>query len=157
MDDFDLNGKTVILRVDINCPLNQKTLEIEDDNRIKQIMPTLRELSEKNAKVVIIAHQGRKGDWDFCSLDMHAKLLSKHLGKEVRYVDDLYGEVSQMDKKELESKMYQNFEDRFQYPLTVAVFLLAVEALLSDKKRPGIGRILKIARRWRPEQGSREQ
>jgi Ca-activated chloride channel family protein len=72
-------------------------------------------------------------------------------------LDDLYGEVSQMDKKELESKMYQNFEDRFQYPLTVAVFLLAVEALLSDKKRPGIGRILKIARRWRPEQGSREQ
>lgn len=94
MDDFDLSGKTVILRVDINCPLNQKTLDIEDDNRIKQIMPTLRELNEKKAKVVIIAHQGRKGDWDFCSLDKHAKLLSQHLGKEVRYVDDLYGQVA---------------------------------------------------------------
>lgn len=94
MDDFDVSGKTVILRVDINCPLHQNTLDIEDDNRIKQIMPTLRELHEKKAKVVIIAHQGRPGDWDFCSLDKHAKLLSKHLGKEVRYVDDLYGETA---------------------------------------------------------------
>ena len=55
-------------------------------------MPTLRELSEKKAKVAVIAHQGRPGDWDFCSLEGHAKILSKHLGKEVRYVDDLYGE-----------------------------------------------------------------
>ncbi|OPY31226.1 MAG: Phosphoglycerate kinase [Methanomassiliicoccales archaeon PtaU1.Bin124] len=92
LDDFDVGGKTVILRVDINCPLNQGTLEIEDDNRIKQIMPTLRELNQKKAKVVIIAHQGRPGDWDFCSLESHAKILSKHLGKEVKYVDDLYGE-----------------------------------------------------------------
>jgi phosphoglycerate kinase len=92
LDDFELSGKTVILRVDINCPLNQKTLGIEDDNRIKQIMPTLRELNEKKAKVVIIAHQGRKGDWDFCSLDQHAKVLTILLGKEVKYVDDLYGD-----------------------------------------------------------------
>ncbi|MFA5312572.1 MAG: phosphoglycerate kinase [Methanomassiliicoccales archaeon] len=92
LDDFELNGKTVILRVDINCPLKQGTLEIEDDNRIKQIMPTLRELVDKGAKVVIIAHQGRQGDWDFCSLDQHAKVLSKHLGKEVRYIDDLQGD-----------------------------------------------------------------
>lgn len=94
LDDFELSGKTVILRVDINCPLNQETLSIEDDNRIKQIMPTLKELNQKNAKVVVIAHQGRQGDWDFCSLDKHAKILSKHLGKEVRYVDDLYGDVA---------------------------------------------------------------
>jgi len=92
LDDFDLNGKTVILRVDINCPLHQESLEIEDDNRIKQIMPTLRELVEKGSKVVIIAHQGRPGDWDFCSLDKHAKILSKHLGRDVKYIDDLHGD-----------------------------------------------------------------
>jgi Ca-activated chloride channel family protein len=72
-------------------------------------------------------------------------------------LDDLYDEVSQMDKKELESKLYQNFEDRFQYPLTAAVILLAVEALLSEKKRAGTGRLDKIARRWRTDQGSRKQ
>jgi phosphoglycerate kinase len=92
LDDFDLNGKTVILRADINCPLNQGSLEIEDDNRIKQIMPTLRELVDKGSKVVIIAHQGRRGDWDFCSLEQHAKILSKHLGREVKYIDDLHGD-----------------------------------------------------------------
>lgn len=92
LDDFDLRGMTVILRVDINCPLRQGTMQIGDDNRIKQIMPTLRELVEKQAKVVIIAHQGRPGDWDYCSLDQHAHLLSRYLGKKVRYVDDLYGD-----------------------------------------------------------------
>ncbi|HSV42628.1 MAG TPA: phosphoglycerate kinase, partial [Methanomassiliicoccales archaeon] len=94
LDDFELQGRTVILRVDINCPLRQDNLEIEDDNRIKQIMPTLKELVQKGAKVVIIAHQGRPGDWDFCALDQHASLLTKHLGKQVRYVDDLYGETA---------------------------------------------------------------
>jgi phosphoglycerate kinase len=92
LDDFDLRGMTVILRVDINCPLHQETMQIGDDNRIKQILPTLRELVEKQAKVVIIAHQGRPGDWDYCGLDQHARLLSKYLGREVRYVDDLYGD-----------------------------------------------------------------
>ena len=84
LDDFELGGKTVILRVDINCPLNRSTLTIEDDNRIKQIMPTLQELVEKGAKVVIIAHQGRPGDWDFCSLGPARQDPLQHLGKEVK-------------------------------------------------------------------------
>jgi phosphoglycerate kinase len=92
LDDFDLSGMTVILRVDINCPLRQETMTIGDDNRIKQIMPTLTELVEKKAKVVIIAHQGRPGDWDYCALDQHAQIITRYLGQEVRYVDDLYGD-----------------------------------------------------------------
>jgi phosphoglycerate kinase len=91
LDDFDLQDRTVLLRVDINCPLVPNTLEMADDNRIRQIMPTLRELSQKGAKVVIIAHQGRPGDWDFCSLDSHAKVIGRHLGRPVKYVDDFYG------------------------------------------------------------------
>lgn len=94
LDDFELKGKTVIYRPDINCPLHPDTLTIEDDNRIKQIMPTLKELIQHEAKVVILAHQGRKGDWDFCSLKEQAKALSHHLGKEVRYIDDLCGEMA---------------------------------------------------------------
>jgi phosphoglycerate kinase len=92
LDDFNFKDKTVILRVDINCPLNQKDMTLEDDNRIVQVLPTIRELLEKKAKVVIIAHQGRPGDWDYCPLDQHAKALSVHLGIEVMYVNDLYGE-----------------------------------------------------------------
>lgn len=94
LDDFDFRGKTVLLRVDINCPLHKDTLEIEDDNRIQQIMPTLKELLRKGAKVAILAHQGRPGDWDFIPLDRHAKVLSRLLGKEAKYVDDLLGRTA---------------------------------------------------------------
>jgi phosphoglycerate kinase len=94
LDDFDFKDKTVILRLDINCPLNKEDKSLEDDNRIVQVLPTIRELLEKKAKVVIIAHQGRLGDWDYCPLDQHAKALSEHLGFEVPYVDDLFGEIA---------------------------------------------------------------
>ena len=94
LDDFDFNDKTVILRLDINCPLNKVDMTLEDDNRIVQVLPTISELLEKRAKVVIIAHQGRPGDWDYCPLDQHAKALSEHLGITVAYVDDLYGDVA---------------------------------------------------------------
>jgi phosphoglycerate kinase len=94
LDDFSFQDKTVLLRVDINCPLAKDTLEIEDDNRIRQIMPTLKELLNKGAKVVIVAHQGRPGDWDFSSLEKHAIVLGTVMGKEVRYVDDIIGETA---------------------------------------------------------------
>ena len=95
LDDFQFENRTVLLRVDINCPLSKETLEIEDDNRIRQIIPTVRELLDKSAKVVIIAHQGRPGDWDFSCLEQHAVHLSRYLGRQVRYVDDIVGPTAQ--------------------------------------------------------------
>ena len=92
LDDFELGNKTVLLRVDFNMPLDKKTLDILDTTRIKRALPTIKELMEKNAKTVIIAHQGRKGDWDFTNLERHAKALEKLLGKKVKFVDDVYGE-----------------------------------------------------------------
>jgi phosphoglycerate kinase len=101
LDDFDFENRTVLLRVDINCPLNKKTLELEDDNRIRQTVPTVRELVDKGGKVVILAHQGRPGDWDFASLEQHAAVLTRYLGQPVRYVDDLVGEEAVAAVKEL--------------------------------------------------------
>jgi phosphoglycerate kinase len=101
LDDFQFENRTVLLRVDINCPLTKGTLEIEDDNRIRQIIPTGRELLDKGAKVGIIAHQGRPGDWDFSSLEQHAVHLSRYLGRQVRYVDDIVGAVAQEEIKAL--------------------------------------------------------
>jgi phosphoglycerate kinase len=94
LDDFNFKDKTVILRVDINCPLNKEDMRLEDDNRIVQVLPTIRELVDKQAKIVIIGHQGRPGDWDYCPLDQHAKALADHLGMDVPYVDDLFGDVA---------------------------------------------------------------
>jgi phosphoglycerate kinase len=91
LDDFNFRDKTVLLRVDVNCPLDRKTLEIINDARIRSIVPTVRELSGKRAKVVILAHQSRKGKWDFTGLERHARLLSKNLNAPVRHVEDVMG------------------------------------------------------------------
>ena len=92
IDDLDLEGKTVIYRVDINCPLQESTLELANDNRIREILPTLKDMLARKAKVVILAHQSRPGEWDYTPLERHAKRTSELLGQEVRYVDDLYGD-----------------------------------------------------------------
>jgi len=91
LDDFKLENKTVLLRVDFNMPLDKKTLDILDTTRIKRVLPTIKELINKNAKTVIIAHQGRQGDWDFTNMQKHAKLLEKLIGKKVKFVDDIFG------------------------------------------------------------------
>jgi len=92
LDDFDLENKTVLLRVDFNMPLDKNTLDILDTTRIERALPTIRELIQKQAKTVILTHQGRQGSWDFIPLDRHAKALGDLLGKEVKYIDDIYGE-----------------------------------------------------------------
>ena len=104
LDDFDVENKTILLRVDFNLPLDKKTFEILDTTRIKLVLPTIQELIEKNAKIVILAHQGRKGSWDFISMEKHAKALQKLLGKEVKFVDDIYGEKATNAIKNLENK-----------------------------------------------------
>ncbi len=92
LGDFNYKGKKVLLRVDINCPMDKKTLKIINDSRIRAVVPTIRELLGKKAKLVILAHQSRKGKWDFTDLSQHAALLSKNLNTPVKYVDDVLGD-----------------------------------------------------------------
>ena len=92
LDDFNLKNKTVLLRVDFNMPLDKKTLEIIDTTRIKRVLPTIKELIDNHAKTVIIAHQGRKGDWDFISMQKHAKALEKLIDRPVNFIDDIFGD-----------------------------------------------------------------
>jgi phosphoglycerate kinase len=92
LDDFNVEYKTVLLRVDFNMPLDKNTLDILDTTRIERALPTIKELIQKQAKTVILAHQGRQGSWDFIPLKKHAKALGDLLGKEVKYIDDIYGE-----------------------------------------------------------------
>lgn len=101
MDDFDFKGKTVLVRVDFNSPLDPKTKRILDDTRIRTHARTLKELSEKGAKVVVMAHQGRPGDPDFSTLEQHAQVLEKALGKRVKYVDDVFGDKAKEAMRKL--------------------------------------------------------
>lgn len=95
LDQAKVEGKTVLVRVDINSPIDPNTGKITDDTRIRECIPTLKELSERGAKVVVLAHQGRPGDEDFTTLEMHAKKLSEISGLEVKYIPDILGPSAQ--------------------------------------------------------------
>ena len=103
LDDLgEVRGKTLLIRPDFNVPIHPETKEILDDTRIKAHAITIKELSDKGARIVIIVHQGRPGQPDFIeSLKGHAKKLSEILGKPVKYVNDLYGNEAKSAIKEL--------------------------------------------------------
>jgi phosphoglycerate kinase len=88
MDDLDLNGKTVLLRVEFNSPIGPDG-KILDDKRIRESVPTIKSLED--AKVVLIAHQSRPGKKDFTTMEQHAKILQRFIGQDVHYVDDIFG------------------------------------------------------------------
>ncbi|MBN1660324.1 MAG: phosphoglycerate kinase [Anaerolineae bacterium] len=92
LDDFDFQNKTVILRVDINSPIDPQTGELADDNRIRKSLPTIRELAGGGARVVMLAHQGDIEDYqNLISLAPHARRLSELMGRPVEFVDDICG------------------------------------------------------------------
>jgi phosphoglycerate kinase len=91
LDDFDVRGKRVLLRVDINSPVDERSLTVENGSKIASAAPTVRELMDRGARLVVLAHQGRPGDYDFITLNEHADWLGKCSGKRVRYVNDIFG------------------------------------------------------------------
>jgi len=92
LDDADLVGKTVLVRVDVNSPLNPVTNEFLDDSRLRAIMPTLRRLG--SSKVVLLSHQSRPGKSDFTSMERHAELMGVLLGRIVKFVPDICGDIA---------------------------------------------------------------
>jgi len=101
LDDFDLKGKTVFLRVDMNCPIDPNTSEILGTKRIEELIETLEAL--KDAKVVVASHQGRVGNKEYTGMDKHAKVLEKLMNKKIKYVEDTIGEAAQEAIKNLEN------------------------------------------------------
>ena len=102
IEDFDFKGKTALVRVDFNSPVDPQTKRVLDDTRIRaHAETTIRELMEKDAKVVILAHQGRPGESDFIPLQQHVELLGKILGKPVKYVNEVFNEKAQQAIREL--------------------------------------------------------
>ena len=101
LDDFDLKGKTVFLRVDMNCPIDPETMEISGTKRIEEAIQTIKDLDE--AKVVVASHQGRVGNKDYTGMDKHAKVLEELVGKKIKYVEDVIGEAAQNAIKNLQN------------------------------------------------------
>lgn len=104
IDEFDLNGKTVLLRVDINSPIHPITKKIVNENRIKKSLPTIRDILNMGAKLVIIAHQGDTLDYqNLISMEEHAEKLTNYLGETVKYIDDVAGPAAQVAIKKLKA------------------------------------------------------
>ncbi|WP_440953747.1 phosphoglycerate kinase [Methanococcoides sp. FTZ1] len=88
IDDFDIEDRTILVRVDLNSPMDPEG-GILDDMRINSHIPTLRDLED--AKVVLLAHQSRPGKNDFSTMEEHARIMSGYLGRKVTYIDDIFG------------------------------------------------------------------
>ena len=92
IDDGEFLGKRVLLRVDINSPIDQQSGKIVNDNRIVKSIPTITDLLEKGARLTIIAHQGDTTDYgSLISLAEHAERLSTLLDQDVKFVEDIAG------------------------------------------------------------------
>jgi len=103
MYDVNLNEKTVLVRIDLNTTIkNGKPLINE---RFVEHSKTIKELIKMNAKIILIAHQGRPGEKDFISLHHHAKVLSKLVGRKIKFIPGLY------EKKVVESIKFMKPKD----------------------------------------------
>src|SRR6201991_3077474 len=93
LDDVDVTAKRVLLRVDLNVPMEQG--RVTDATRLERIAPTILEISDKGGKVILLAHFGRpKGRDPKESLKPVAAALAEVIKKPVAFADDCIGEIA---------------------------------------------------------------
>src|SRR4030081_566334 len=94
LDDVDVKGKRVLLRVDLNVPMENG--HVSDATRLERVVPTITEISDKGGKVILLAHFGRpKGRDAKDSLKPVAAALAQVIKKPVAFADDCVGDVAQ--------------------------------------------------------------
>ncbi|MGC8832455.1 MAG: phosphoglycerate kinase [Armatimonadota bacterium] len=91
--DIDVSGKRVLVREDLNVPLDPNTGQITDDRRIEAAIPTLKYLVDAGAKVIVVSHLGRPkgGPDDKLRMDPVAVRLQELLGRPVKKLNDCIG------------------------------------------------------------------
>lgn len=93
MQDMELTGKRVLVRVDFNVPRNKATGAITNDVRIQAGAPTIKYLADQGAKVIVMTHMGRpKGEVEaILRLDKVAERLAELIGQPVKKLDETVG------------------------------------------------------------------
>jgi len=105
LEDFNLAGKKVLVREDLNVPMDEED-KITDDTRIRAALPTIQYLSQKGAKVIIVSHLGRpKGEVNKkYSLLPVCKRLSELLNQQVAFAEDCIGEKAEKSVSDMQIK-----------------------------------------------------
>jgi phosphoglycerate kinase len=103
LDDVEVRGRTVLLRPDINSPIDRETGKIANENRLDKSLPTIADLSAAGARLVIIAHQGDTLDYhNLVSMGEHAEKLTAKLNRPVKFIDDVAGPAARAAIAELQ-------------------------------------------------------
>ncbi len=94
IDSYSFAGKKAIVRVDFNVPLDKETFAVTDDTRIVGALPTIKKILADGGSAVLMSHLGRpkEGPEDKFSLKHVVPSLSKHLGLDVKFIDDCIGD-----------------------------------------------------------------
>lgn len=94
LDDADVKGKRVLVRVDFNVPMNDG--ELSDTTRIERTAPTIREIADRGSKVILLSHFGRpKGRDPRISLKRVAVAAARIIGRPIAFADDCIGAVAE--------------------------------------------------------------
>jgi phosphoglycerate kinase len=94
VEQLDLPGKRVFVRVDFNVPIDKKTFAVKDDSRIRAALPTIRHAIAKKARLILASHLGRPEGKAVpeLSLENVGARLSQLLGQDVIFADDCVGD-----------------------------------------------------------------
>ncbi len=90
LDQVEVKGKRILVRSDLDSPYDKAAKQIMDNERLSEAAKTIKELSDKGARVVVFGHQARPGKGSFTRMKRHAELLSTHTGKTVKYIDSIH-------------------------------------------------------------------
>ncbi|MFB6308398.1 MAG: phosphoglycerate kinase [Haloarculaceae archaeon] len=100
LDDLAADQR-LLVRLDLNSPVEDG--QVQDNRRFDRHAETVRELAEAGHRVVLMAHQGRPGRDTFVSLEQHADILAEHVGRDVAFVPDTFGEDARAAIEALEA------------------------------------------------------
>ena len=95
LDGLDVQGKRVLLRADLNVPVREG--RITDRTRLERLSPTIRELADRGARVIVVSHFDRPGGQRVATMSLApvASALGEVLGREVRFAEDCLGPVAE--------------------------------------------------------------
>jgi len=100
LDDIQGTGR-VLARLDLNSPVEDGV--VQDNKRFERHAESVRAMLDAGHRVALMAHQGRPGRDTYVPLDQHADILSEHVGEEIGYVGDTYGEDAIRAVRDLDS------------------------------------------------------